>query len=180
MSYDLQIAETLNGGDLRLKGNDLSAILGFQNMPYLALFGGNLESDTPVKRLPTEQDFSFWGNALFHPQQPAAQFNSRTERTLKQTPLTSAGRLIIEEAIKKDLEFMKAFAVVTVNTAIIATNNLRINIGIREPDNLQAREFIFIWDATRGEVQIQDAPPYTPNTIPTDEEALQYELGFML
>jgi len=39
---DLEIVETLNGGDLLIKNNDLSMIEGLQNMPYIGMFGGNV------------------------------------------------------------------------------------------------------------------------------------------
>lgn len=174
---DAEIIETGNGGDLNRKGNDLAMVFSFENMPYLALFGGNKEAVTTT-RLPSEQGFDFWGNAMLWPNDPSIQFNSLTEHTLENTPLTSAGRIIIEEAIKKDLEFMRPFAEVTVTTEIIATDHLRIGIGIRQPDNLQAKEFIYIWENGR---LVLPEEQYQENTvvIPTDE-SLQYELQFYL
>lgn len=174
---DLELIETGGGGDLLKKGNDLSMIFGFENMPYLALFGGNVESSTPSKRVANEQDFSWWGNALLFPNTPETQFNSLTERTLHQVALTSAGRLVIEDAIKKDLEFMRPFAIVKVDTAIIATDHIRIAITIQQPDNLEAKEFIFLWDSTRAELT---GASYRPNPVVTHPEFLEYELQFYL
>ena len=174
---DLLILETGNGGDTTLNGNDLSMVFSFENMPYLAMFGGNKEAVTKP-RLASEQAFDFWGNTLLMPNDASIQFNSLTEKALDTYPLTSSGRLLIEDAIKKDLQFMAPFAEVTVNTQIIATDTLQINIGITKPDNLQERQFIYIWEAGRLTVVNQE---YTENTstIPDDmyfEMALQFYL----
>src|SRR4051812_18891907 len=118
---DLQLLETGNGGDVNKKGKDLSVIYGFQNMPYLAMFGGNVQSSTPGKRLPTEQASDWWGNALLT-NDIGHQMNSETERALMTTLLTSSGRLKIEQAVKKDLSFMKEFAEVTSDVSIINTD----------------------------------------------------------
>lgn len=149
---DLELKETGNGGDVIKNTNDLSVIEGFENMIYLGLFGGNVASDTPQQRLDTEQAFDFWGNNLLLPNDPSTQFNSQTERTLNTVVLNSAGRVIIEEAIKSDLAFMNSFAQVAVDVVIISTDRIAIGIMVRQPDNLQEREFVYIWDATNKEL----------------------------
>lgn len=148
---DLEVIESGNGGDLVLKGNDLAFIFGFQKMPYLALFGGNVEASTPVERIPSEQAFDWWGNSLL-PNKPEVQFNSLTERTLNNVAVNSAGRLEIENAVKKDLEFMDAFAKVSVEVSIVSTDRVRIFVAILEPENLDPKEFQFIWDFTKKEL----------------------------
>lgn len=176
---DLQVVETLNGGDVVKKGNDLAVLYGWENMPYLALFG---HRGGVTKSSYSDNEFrnDFWGNSLFHPQEPAAQFNSLTEDALHTTPLTSAGRLLIEDAIKTDLRFMQPFAEITVATEIISTRNLKISIRVKQPDNLQEKEFIFLWDALRLEIIDPDIF-YTPNPSPVVyPDALQYTLQFRL
>lgn len=174
---DVQVIETGNGGDLNIKGSDLAMVFSFENMPYLALFGGNKESSTRP-RLESEQAFDYWANSILFVSDPSIQFNSETERALETIPLTSSGRLQIEEAIKKDLEFMKPFAIVKVVTEIIATDVLRIAINIIKPDNLEEKQYIYIWENGRLDFVGSD---YITNPNPVvDEEALQYELGFNL
>jgi len=58
------------------------------------------------------------------------QFNSLTERTLNTTPLTSAGRPIIENAIKKDLSFLNN---VTVSVVIVSTDRINVTLKIILP-----------------------------------------------
>ena len=68
---------------------DLVTIEGLQNMVYIALFGGNTEASTPIERIDNELAFDYWGNTLFDLNEPQAQFNSLTERTLTETALNS-------------------------------------------------------------------------------------------
>src|SRR6478736_9054272 len=148
---DLELVENLNGGDFVKKTNDLSVIHGFENMPYIALFGGNVKASTQPQMANDEQDFSWWGNAIIS-EDPSLQFNSQTERILQQIALNNYGRIRIEEAVKKDLEFMQPFANVTVEVSILGNDRVLIAIRIVRPNNLQQKEFIYIWDATNREL----------------------------
>ena len=145
---DLKVIETGNGGDLIYEGKDLTVIEGFGNMPYLAMFGGNIEQDTPSVRLAEEQAFDWWGNSLLMNNDKSIQFNSLTERTLQNTALNSAGRLQIIQAVQKDLEFMKPFAQVNVDVSIISNDRVMISITLTEPQNQQEKKYIYIWDGT--------------------------------
>ena len=144
---DVLLVETLNGGDILVKGNDLAAAQGFENMPYLALFGGNLEASTPNVRVSGEFNEDYWGNSIFMPK--SAMANSDTERKLQNEPLTSAGRVRIQGVVRKDLKFMQAFAEVSVNVVVVSDDIVNINIRILQPNNIQAKEFQYIWDGTK-------------------------------
>lgn len=144
---DVLVVETLNGGDVLVKGNDLAAAQGFENMPYLALFGGNLEASTPSIRVDGELNNDWWGNS-FIPQR-AAQINSDTERKIQTEPVTSSGRVRMESTVKRDLQFMTQFAEVSATVSVLSDDVIGINIRIQEPANVQAREFQYIWDGTR-------------------------------
>lgn len=161
---DVKLVETLNGGDLEFLNRDMATVLGLGNMPYLAMFGGNVGFPTPVTRLESEQAFDWWGNTALMPRQKAIQFNSYTENALKTVSLTSQGRLRIEEAVKKDLQFMAPFAKVSVEVTIIGVDKVKIYIALQEPDNLQAKEFIYIWDGTRLDLGTSLPAVSTPST----------------
>lgn len=163
---DLSVVENNgNGGDFVRKTNDLLMIYGLENMPYLAMFGGNKEASTPIKRLETQQAFDWFGNSLLF-NEPEAQMNSETERILDKTALTSSGRLKIENAVKKDMAHMSAFADVVVAVSIIGLDALKIFISLKQLGNNQAREFIYIWDATRKEL----IDPYNRSNTPSPVE----------
>lgn len=151
---DLRLIETGNGGDLELIGRDLSMVGGFENMPYLGIFGGNLEAITDGPKKENEQAFDWWGNNLLMPNNQSIQFNSLLENTLQNVGLTSAARVVIEQIILRDLQFMLSFSEITVSTSIIATDNLKIAIAIKQPDNLEDKQFVYIWDATNSTIQI--------------------------
>lgn len=149
---DLEIIESRSGGDLVAKKRDVSVIEGFENMPYLAMFGGNTEQSTPLTRIDGQQAFDWWGNNLFFLNDQSKQMNSLTERTLNSIALNSAGRLQIEEAIKQDLQFMSSFANVDVSVSIIGPDAILIGIRISKPENLSQQTFAYIWDATISEL----------------------------
>lgn len=177
---DLKLKETFNGGDIVKATKDFVVIYGLGNMVYLALFGGNVEANTPQRRVSSEQNHDWWGNELLMNEDKGLQFNSDTERALITTPLTSAGRAQIQAAVARDLKHMKDFARVGISVAIIATDVVRIGVRVEEPDNLEARDFIFIWDATRGEL-VDDLPSRTISfALPISGNGLDYTLDFSL
>ena len=148
---DLKLIETFDGGDLVLNGNDLQVIDGFQNMIYLALFGGNIEQST--KEFDEDEErFDYWANDLLMLDSPDIQYNSETERTLNEVTLNSRGRLLIEQSVKKDLEFMQDFGNIDVNVSIIQSDRVKINVIIKEPNELNSNEFNYIWGATENEL----------------------------
>ncbi len=123
---DLQILETGNGGDSQLLGNDFATVTGVENMPYLSMFGGT----------------NFWGNDLLF-NSDDLRFLAETEATLLTTPLNSQGRIIIENAVKRDLAFLLADIPETklnVSVTIISDNKLSIYI------NFGGFQFYFLWN----------------------------------
>ena len=148
------MVETGNGGDLELIGRDLSMVEGFENMPYLGLFGGNVEASTNGPKKPNEQAFDWWGNSLLMANNQSIQFNSLLEKALNEIALTSDGRIKLEQIILRDLQFMKVFSEIEISTSIIATDNYKIAIKIIQPDNLEDKQFVYIWDATNSTIQI--------------------------
>lgn len=148
---DCKLIENKDGGDLFYNGIDIEMVSGFQNMPYLDLFGGNVEANTaPVNE--GEQRFDWWGNALFMEQAPNLQYNSDTERLLNNIALSSIGRLQIEAAVKSDLSNFNEFAKFTVSVTIPNVDRVSIEIQIMEPTNLESTKFVYIWDETQKEL----------------------------
>ena len=131
---DLAVIETGNGGDLQLVGNDLALVYAGENNPYLGMFGGNIEAVTKTK-VQEELSYDWWGNTLLMPNNQSIQFNSLTERILNSTPLTSSGRIQIENTIKKDLAFMGDFADIFVSVSIVATDRIQVTIRITLSDS---------------------------------------------
>lgn len=145
MIWDVAIIETRNGGDLTLNGNDLGVVNSIENALYLSWFGGNVGASTKTPRVAGEQDFSYWGN--FFIQNPDAQFNSLTERTLNNTPLTSAGRIVIENAMKKDLSALAKNNSITVSVSIVSTDRINVALKVVLP---QGGEKVKTFEITRN------------------------------
>jgi hypothetical protein len=152
MGNDLAIYASGNGGEATLSGNDLVTTDSLFNMVFLALFGGNPGFVTTGNELKNEQRGDWHGNALLMPNDPAIQFNSTLEHTLNTTPLTSEGRLLIENSAIIDLAFFSTFAKVKVEVSIVKNDRVSIFVKLTELDNLDDKEFQFIWDATKQEL----------------------------
>ena len=148
---DLELIENGDGGDLIKNSNDLSVIYGFENEVYIALFGGNVAQDTPQKRNALDQDLSFWGNNLLHPNDSSVQFNSKTERALNTIPLTSSGRALIQQAVSDDLDYLKVVGSVTVNVSITGVDMIEMDIQLQQPAT-SAQNFTYLWNATKQEL----------------------------
>lgn len=158
---DLKVIESFDGGDLVLKGNDLEVVSGFGNMPYLAMFGGNDES-TPTQRVEGEQNFDFWGNTFIP---VAAQYNSLTEKTLRTVSLNSSGRLQIEQAVKRDLKFMEAFAKLDISVTILGVDKVKISIKQTELTNQEVKESSYLWDGALQDLTEEVRPSTRPIPI---------------
>jgi hypothetical protein len=153
MGWDLAILESGNGGDVSMNGNDLAVFYADENDIYLRMFGGNIEEDTRVNRLPSERDKSFWGNKLLFNNDPAISFNSLTERTLNNTPLTSAGRALIESAIKKDLSGLNT----AVTVQIVSTDRIDVTIkNTLAPGSEPIKKFSFTRNPITGDFDFND------------------------
>ena len=136
--FDLAILETGDGGDIQLVANDLGLIYGIENQAYLAMFGGNKKASTKNQSsnlAVSAQNFDWWGNSILMPNDPNVQMNSLTENILNTTPLTSAGRLVIENAIKQDLQFLAPSAKITVTVIIVATDKINVSIQMIQAEN---------------------------------------------
>lgn len=122
---DLTLIETGNGGDLILRGNDLAACEGFENMPYLSCFGGA----------------SWWGNDLLLPNQ-SNRFNATTEDVLKTVSLSSSGRQAILTAIGNDLKHLSNAVNGTKITQEVSISNDRVEMNV----NIDGKDFSMKWN----------------------------------
>lgn len=132
MSFDVRIRETLDGGDVVLVGNDLQMVDQLSNQAYFALFGGNIEESTPriVENDNRIERFDYWGNALFHPDEPDFQFNSEFERSLDQIALNTEGIQRLEQIALRDLAFLSEFGEVSADITAQDINRICVVVQI--------------------------------------------------
>ena len=147
---DISLFETGSGGDIELLGNDIASTSGLFNMVFMAWFGGNPGFSTTGNELESELRSDWFGNSLLFNNEQEIQFNSTLENVLNTTALDSSGRITIEEAAKKDLEFMKDIADVSVDVSILSDDKVSIFAKIKEPENIQVQEYQFIWDGLKN------------------------------
>lgn len=119
---DILIYESGNGGDILLRGEDLVKVNGYENAPYLAMFGGS----------------DWWGNYLI----PDKPFNAKTENVLKSTPLTSNGRILIENAIREDLTFLNNIVGTTATWKVAIAQANRVSIEV----TINGQVFNYMWN----------------------------------
>jgi len=155
---DLLVIETGNGGDIVLNGNDLVTINGFENMPYIGMFGGNVEQSTTQNQtiIAGEQQFDWWGNSLLMFNNPIIQYNSTLERILKTISITSSARETIKRAVMEDLRFFQSIGRLTVDVSITGIDRIHILIRIQQPNNVTLNEFLYIWNSTNEELSMPE------------------------
>ena len=144
---DIFIKESNDGGEFELLNDDLRTTSGFAQIVYLALFGGNVEAstvETEIVRL--DERLDWFGNKNFD-----LNFNSTFEAELRKNTLTSSGITILEQAAKKDLEFMQEFSNIEVEGSLIAPQRFQLIVNVIEPSG-QSDKVKFIWDGQRKEL----------------------------
>lgn len=152
---DLAIIETGNGGDFSMNGCNPAMVYGFENHPYLGMFGGNKAASS--SNIGTDmQLFDYWGNKLLWPDNQSIQMNSEFERALDKINLTSQGRTRLIETAKKDLEFMTPFAKIEVDASITATDRLDMVIKIIQKDGSTSVQIINFRKSTDGDFFLLD------------------------
>jgi hypothetical protein len=149
---DILLYEAGGGGDISVQNGDIALAEILYQQAYLCLFGGNVAASTRGDELPTEIRQDWWGNNLLFANNKAAQFNSATERALRTNALNSTGRVNIQRAVEKDLQYFKGQADVAVTVAITGVDKLRIGIRLTQPTNQQGTSLQLLWDNGRMEL----------------------------
>ena len=148
MANDITIFEDGDGGELVLNNEDIGTVDGFTNMVFLAWFGGNVSESTNENLKDQEQRGDWWGNSLFKEEN---QFNSELEKTLNNSNISSASLINIENAAKKDLQFLKKYANIEVNAYLLNESRIELEAIITEP-NKKSLKSTFLWDATKNTI----------------------------
>ncbi len=146
---DIMLYETGNGGEFSLENGDLVATEGLTNQPYLAHFGGNIESSTTGEETPGTERLDWYGNAFFL-NDPEPQLNSELERALANTEVSSKGRIDLERAAAEDMEYLQEYAEVETEAAILSNDKVAISDKLTEPEG--ENKYLYIWEATKNEL----------------------------
>lgn len=93
---DVLIFQTTDGGDIEIEGGVVTTGGGLASAVYLSLFGGNEQDDGREGNPAT-----WWGNVVGQ-----EQYRSRTQHLLRSIPAIPANLRRIEDAARKDLNWM--------------------------------------------------------------------------
>lgn len=152
---DLLLHETGSGGDLAVLSNDLAMAESLYQQVYLALFGGNIEANTKSKYIESEERFDYWGNSLVWNVKTTMQFNSETERALKNNALNSSGRLAILQAVQNDLRYLTSILSYTVEVSVLGVNRLKITVNFTQRGNQENKVLQLVYDNAKNELIIE-------------------------
>lgn len=152
---DILLYESGDGGEMSIQSNDLALAETLYMQVYLAMFGGNVEENTKTSYLNTEERFDWWGNTLFFDDEKSKQFNSNTERTLKNVSLNSSGRLEIIRAMNEDLSYLGDVLDYNVNVELQDVNKIRLIIQFTQKGNQEDKILQLVYDNAKNEIIIE-------------------------
>lgn len=148
---DLSIYESGNGGELLMVDGDISLADSLLQVVYLSLFGGNVESTTLGNEKPGDLRNDWWANSLLFPE-TSKQMNSLTEKALKTVPLSSVGRIQIQNAVDEDLKFLKNIVDIKSEVKIHNVHRVEIYVKLIRYTNKQQVNLQFLWDNIQNSV----------------------------
>lgn len=148
---DISILDTTKGGDLEFFKDDIVLTAGLRNNVYLSLFGGNVEESSDRVYNTGEKRFDWWGNSVFFENDTKKQFNSRTEKALREVAVTSSGRSIIQNAVIQDLQALTEVANIFVAVTLQSVDRIKITITVTEKETGITTELEYLWDAVKRE-----------------------------
>jgi hypothetical protein len=142
---DIKIIENGNGGDLVFENGDIQTTSEVYQQPYLAHFGGNTEATSQDYAEGKEREDYFMNPFM----QEKEQFNSTFEKTMNETPLSSSGRIKLEQAAETDLSYLSDFANTTSDVEITGVDKIQL---IDKINNQNKTNFSYIWDEAKDEI----------------------------
>lgn len=131
---DILIYESGDGGEMKLKNDDLETVSSITNSFYLALFSSKTSD--------------WWGNAELMKDNP---FSSQFEKTLDSVSITSSGLKQLEQAAIEDLNFLKEYGEISVFASVLDLNKISLKINFKEPTGSE-KIIKFVFDKLRNEI----------------------------
>ena len=131
---DILIYESGDGGEMKLKNDDLETVSSITNGFYLALFSSKTSG--------------WWGNSELLADNT---FDSSFERTLDSVSLTSSGLKQLEQSALEDLNFLKIYGEISVFASVLDLNKISLKINFKEPSGSE-KIVKFVFDKLRNEI----------------------------
>ena len=140
---DVLLYHTGDGGEITVSAGLVEMTGGFETAAYLSLFGGNEDDDGRQGNPET-----WWGN--LDEVDPDLKYVSETQNLLRSLPATTSNLRRIEEAAKRDLQWLlskRAASSVTVSASMPGLNRITLTITIRADGEESQFEFTENWRA---------------------------------
>ena len=131
---DILIYESGDGGEMKLKNDDLETVSSITNSFYLALFSSKTSG--------------WWGNSELLADNT---FDSSFERTLDSVSLSSSGLKQLEQSALEDLNFLKIYGEISVFASVLDLNKISLKINFKEPSGSE-KIVKFVFDKLRNEI----------------------------
>ena len=143
---DVLMFQTNDGGEVTFIDGQPIMTRGFETAVYLSLFGGNREDDGSEGN-----NLQWWGNFIVT--DPMEKYKSETQYQLLKLPITSSSLLRLEEAAKKDLQWMlddKIASNIEVSASSPELNLVRFDIKINAEGKEENFNFTLNWKAMQN------------------------------
>ena len=95
---DVLLEQSDDGGEMTIESGLVALTDDFRSAVYLSLFGGNEDDDG------LDSSAQWWGN--LDEADPAKRYRSRTEYALQSLSPNSANLLLLEDAVRTDLQWL--------------------------------------------------------------------------
>lgn len=96
---DVLIGQSDDGGEINIAGGIVELTDDLRSAVYLSLFGGNEDDDG------LDRSAQWWGN--LSETVLARRYRSRTENLLRALPPSSSNLLLLEDAVRADLAWLR-------------------------------------------------------------------------
>lgn len=149
---DFSIYESGDGGELLIIDDDFNLTEVLFQLVYLALFGGNVESITLGNEKEGDLRNDWWANSLLFKNNEYKQMNSLTEKTLRTTALSSAGRIAIQNSVDQDLQFLRQIVDISTEVAIKDNHRVEIYVRLNQYKGKEDVKLQFLWDNIQNTV----------------------------
>lgn len=140
---DVLSYQTDDGGEINVVNGIMEMSGGLETSAYLSLFGGN-EDDDGQQNSP----FMWWGS--MDETDTTKQYRSETQHLLQSLAMSSANLKRVENAVRRDLDWMievGAASAVTAAASIPALNKLKIDIEIIADGQSISLTYLANWEA---------------------------------
>lgn len=123
---DVRLFHTKDGGEIEIVRGLVTMADGLETAVYLSLFGGN-ERD---RGLAADDRLQWWGN-LDEPDE-SRKCRSETQALLRSLPATAANLRRIDDAVTRDLDWLKSEIASSVETTVTmpAANAIAVDVAI--------------------------------------------------